>query len=192
MAEHDPFLTLSQATLLYTRHALPAIDDLLDALGHAASLPALPEQKRRVLADAERGIRAVCRPAVQEIAPGESCWRCPTGADDLAAMNLPHTGNGHQTYAYLLRAGYTDCAAIAVTPDAVLKRAFGISKARLGEIRRAVPYAGDEGVNSGAPNRMPRYCPGCGRDLVDLPVGHTFSWNDGPNAICFNVPPEQP
>lgn len=149
MSDHDPFLTLSQATRLYARHALPAIDDLLDALSHAASLPALSEQKRRILAEAERGIRTVCRPAVHEIEPGQPCWRCPPGAEDLAAMNLPHTGNGHQTYTYLLRAGYTDCAQIAITPDAVLERASGISRWRLAEIRRAVPY---EGGNSGDTN----------------------------------------
>lgn len=140
--QHDPFLTLSQATLLYTRYALPNIDDLLDALGHAASLSNLPEKKRQILAETECGIRMVCRPPSRDVEPGQPCWRCPPGAEDLVAMNLPHTGNGHQTYSYLLRAGYTDCAQIAITPDAALERAFGISKWRLEEIRRAVPYEG--------------------------------------------------
>lgn len=55
-----------------------------------------------------------------------------------------------------------------------------------------VPYESGQGADGRAANRMPRYCPGCGKDLIDLPVGHTFSWDDGPGAFCFNVPSDQP
>jgi hypothetical protein len=59
-------------------------------------------------------------------------------------MNLPHTGDGHQTYTYLLRAGFTDCAMIAVTPDSVLRAVPRISGRRLAAIRQAVPYGSEE------------------------------------------------
>jgi hypothetical protein len=136
------YLTLSQGMRLHTRCALPAIDDLLDALRHAASGQTIPDTKRRILAQSEKGIRAVCRPILPEVKAGETCWRCPPGAGDLAAMDLPHTGDGHQTYTYLLRAGYTDCAMLAATPDDVLRAIPRISKRRLAAIRRTVPYGG--------------------------------------------------
>jgi hypothetical protein len=138
------YLTLSQAMRLHTRFALPAIDNLLDALRHAASGQPVPEAKRRILAQAEKGIRAVCRPIMPEVKAGETCWRCPPGAGDLAAMDLPHTGDGHQTYTYLLRAGFTDCAMIAATPDHRLLRIPRISERRLAAIRRVVPYGGGD------------------------------------------------
>lgn len=56
----------------------------------------------------------------------------------------------------------------------------------------AVPCEGSQGTDDRAANRIPRYCPECGKDLVDLPMGHTFSWDDGPGAFCFNVPLDQP
>jgi hypothetical protein len=136
------FLTMSQAMRLHTRYALPAIDDLLDALKHAACGQPVPEAKRKVLERAEKGIRAVCRPVVPKVEPGGTCVHCPPGTGDLAALSLPHTGDGHQTYTYLLRAGYTDCAMLAATPDHRLLAIPRISQRRLAAIRRAAPYGG--------------------------------------------------
>jgi len=142
--EPAAFLTLSQAMRLHSRYALPAIDDLLDALAHAASGQPVPDAKRAILKRTEEGIRSVCRPVVPKVEPGGTCCHCPPGSDDLAAMGLPHTGDGHQTYTYLLRAGFTDCAMIAATPDSVLLGIERISERRVAAIRRGVPYGGGD------------------------------------------------
>lgn len=138
------FLTLSQGMRLASRYALPAIDPLIEALEHAAVLDQIPDRHRQVLSNAATGLRRTCRPVAPTVRPNKPCWRCPPGVGDLIDLKLPHTGNGHQIYTYLLRAGYTDCAELSATPDTVLRAIKGISVERLEEIRREAPYAGGD------------------------------------------------
>ncbi len=142
--EHDAYLTLSQATRLHTRHALPPIDDLLDALGHAATLAALPESKRAVLAQAAKGIRAVCRPDPVVVVADQACQWCPAGIGALVELALGHDKAAHHTYAALLKAGFDDPALVAATPTTQLAAVPRVGPHGLKMIRRALAQCGGD------------------------------------------------